>query len=124
MPAGKPQSTGMSQFHNIINTTKNLTKLCRLMGALSNSSRKTANMAGFYKGIQSAGAAVFWALDGAGVSYRILYGLTVSFTGTLHENSILANHEGFSLASAQFPSFLPHLSSGFESRILLISRRI
>lgn len=48
------------------------------MGALSNSGRKTANMAGFYKGIQSAGAAVFWALDGAKVSYRVLYGVTVS----------------------------------------------
>ncbi|KAJ2992392.1 hypothetical protein NUW58_g2185 [Xylaria curta] len=46
------------------------------MGALSNSGRKTANMAGFYKGIQSAGAAVFWALDGAEVSYRILYAVT------------------------------------------------
>ncbi|KAI0466327.1 MFS general substrate transporter [Xylaria cf. heliscus] len=46
------------------------------MGALSNSGRKTANMAGFYKGIQSAGAAIFWALDGAKVSYRILYGVT------------------------------------------------
>ncbi|KAI1108523.1 MFS general substrate transporter [Nemania sp. NC0429] len=44
------------------------------MGALSNSGRRTANMAGFYKGIQSAGAAVFWALDGNGVSYRALYG--------------------------------------------------
>ncbi|KAI1821203.1 MFS general substrate transporter [Xylaria intraflava] len=46
------------------------------MGAISNSGRRTANMAGFYKGIQSAGAAVFWALDGAKVAYRILYGLT------------------------------------------------
>ncbi|KAJ8123732.1 hypothetical protein ONZ43_g384 [Nemania bipapillata] len=46
------------------------------MGALSNSGRKTANMAGFYKGIQSAGAAVFWALDGHHVSYRVLYGVT------------------------------------------------
>ncbi|KAI0198735.1 major facilitator superfamily domain-containing protein [Astrocystis sublimbata] len=46
------------------------------MGALSNSGRKTANMAGFYKGIQSAGAAVFWALDGRHVSYRVLYGVT------------------------------------------------
>jgi hypothetical protein len=33
------------------------------MGALSNSGRKTANFAGFYKGIQSAGAAIFWAID-------------------------------------------------------------
>jgi hypothetical protein len=34
------------------------------MGALSNSGRKTANFAGFYKGIQSAGAAIIWAIDG------------------------------------------------------------
>lgn len=33
------------------------------MGALSNSGRKTANFAGFYKGIQSAGGAIFWAID-------------------------------------------------------------
>lgn len=39
------------------------------MGALSNSSRKTANFAGFYKGIQSAGAAIFWAIDSKKVSY-------------------------------------------------------
>ena len=34
------------------------------MGAISNNSRKLANFAGFYKGIQSAGAAVIWRLDG------------------------------------------------------------
>ncbi|KAI0427015.1 major facilitator superfamily domain-containing protein [Xylaria sp. FL1042] len=51
------------------------------MGALSNSGRKTANMAGFYKGIQSAGAAVFWALDGHGVAYRVLYGVTFGICG-------------------------------------------
>ncbi|EAU31587.1 conserved hypothetical protein [Aspergillus terreus NIH2624] len=33
------------------------------MGALSNSGRKGANFAGFYKGIQSAGAAVMWSID-------------------------------------------------------------
>ncbi|KAI9054902.1 hypothetical protein LZ554_002046 [Drepanopeziza brunnea f. sp. 'monogermtubi'] len=33
------------------------------MGALSNSGRRTANYIGFYKGIQSAGAAVMWSLD-------------------------------------------------------------
>jgi hypothetical protein len=32
----------------------------RFMGALSNNSRKLANFAGFYKGIQSAGAAITW----------------------------------------------------------------
>ncbi|KAI1431524.1 MFS general substrate transporter [Xylaria sp. CBS 124048] len=46
------------------------------MGAISNSGRKTANMAGFYKGVQSAGAAVFWALDGAKVEYMTLYAAT------------------------------------------------
>lgn len=40
-----------------------------LMGALSNSSRKLALYAGFYKGIQSAGAAVFWRLDAQGIAY-------------------------------------------------------
>jgi MFS family permease len=34
------------------------------MGALSNNSRKLAHFAGFYKGIQSAGAAIMWSLDG------------------------------------------------------------
>lgn len=33
------------------------------MGALSNSGRRSANVVGFYKGIQSAGAAVMWSLD-------------------------------------------------------------
>ncbi|KAF1934971.1 MFS general substrate transporter [Clathrospora elynae] len=34
------------------------------MGAISNNSRKLANFAGFYKGIQSAGAAIVFRLDG------------------------------------------------------------
>ncbi|KAJ5168697.1 UNC93-like protein [Penicillium canariense] len=33
------------------------------MGALGNSGRRLANLAGFYKGLQSAGAAVMWSLD-------------------------------------------------------------
>ncbi|KAE8330460.1 major facilitator superfamily domain-containing protein [Aspergillus sergii] len=33
------------------------------MGSLTNNARKLANFAGFYKGIQSAGAAGMWALD-------------------------------------------------------------
>ena len=40
-----------------------LTKV-RFMGAITNNSRKLANFAGFYKGIQSAGAAIIWRLDG------------------------------------------------------------
>ena len=46
------------------------------MGALSNSSRKAANMAGFYKGIQSAGAAIFWRLDGLKKPYNTMFGAT------------------------------------------------
>ncbi|KAF9878264.1 major facilitator superfamily transporter [Colletotrichum karsti] len=46
------------------------------MGALSNSSRKAANLAGFYKGIQSAGAAVFWALDSNETAYDTMFGAT------------------------------------------------
>lgn len=34
------------------------------MGAITNNSRKLAIFAGFYKGIQSAGAAIVWRLDG------------------------------------------------------------
>jgi len=47
------------------------------MGALSNSGRKAANLAGFYKGIQSAGAAVFWRLDGLKKPYNTMFGATV-----------------------------------------------
>ncbi|KAF3482608.1 DUF895 domain membrane protein [Arthroderma uncinatum] len=43
------------------------------MGALSNSGRKTANYVGFYKGIQSAGAAVSWAIDLRKVSFMSIF---------------------------------------------------
>ncbi|KAL2016981.1 hypothetical protein VTK56DRAFT_2700 [Thermocarpiscus australiensis] len=46
------------------------------MGALSNSGRKAANLTGFYKGIQSAGAAVFWRLDGLKKPYNTIFGAT------------------------------------------------
>ncbi|KAH6622631.1 major facilitator superfamily domain-containing protein [Chaetomium tenue] len=46
------------------------------MGALSNSGRKAANLAGFYKGLQSAGAAVFWRLDGLRTPYNTMFGAT------------------------------------------------
>lgn len=41
------------------------------MGAISNNSRKLANFAGFYKGIQSAGGAIMWRVDGLGISYMV-----------------------------------------------------
>ncbi len=44
-----------------------------VMGALSNSSRKTALYAGFYKGIQSAGAAIVWRLDAIKIPYMNLF---------------------------------------------------
>jgi len=43
------------------------------MGALTNNSRKLANFAGFYKGIQSAGAAITWRLDDLGVPYMNMF---------------------------------------------------
>lgn len=39
------------------------------MGALGNSGRRLANLAGFYKGLQSAGAAVMWSLDSKETPY-------------------------------------------------------
>lgn len=43
------------------------------MGAITNNSRKLANFAGFYKSIQSAGAAIAWRLDDLIVSYMNLF---------------------------------------------------
>ncbi|GME72058.1 unnamed protein product [[Candida] boidinii] len=45
-----------------------------IMGALTNSSRKAAVYAGYYKGLQSAGAAIAWRLDSVGVSYAAIFG--------------------------------------------------
>lgn len=45
----------------------------RIMGALGNSGRKLANLAGFYKGLQSAGAAVMWSLDDHKLPYMNEY---------------------------------------------------
>ena len=41
----------------------------RYMGALTNNERKLANFAGFYKGIQSAGAAIIYRIDDLGVPF-------------------------------------------------------
>ncbi|KAJ9142578.1 MFS general substrate transporter [Coniochaeta hoffmannii] len=51
------------------------------MGALSNSGRKSANLAGFYKAFQSAGAVVFWALDGQKKPYNTMFGATWGLLG-------------------------------------------
>ncbi|CDK26063.1 unnamed protein product [Kuraishia capsulata CBS 1993] len=47
-----------------------------LMGALTNSSRKLAIYTGFYKGLQSAGAAVVWRLDALETSYMAMFAST------------------------------------------------
>lgn len=43
------------------------------MGSLTNNARKLANFAGFYKGIQSAGAAIIWRLDDMKTPYMNLF---------------------------------------------------
>lgn len=43
------------------------------MGALTNNSRKLANFAGFYKGIQSAGGAITWRMDDLKVPYMTMF---------------------------------------------------
>jgi len=45
-----------------------------LMGSLSNNSRKLANLAGFYKGIQSAGNAIAAAIDNTHPTYIAAFG--------------------------------------------------
>ncbi|KAJ6161191.1 hypothetical protein N7470_004587 [Penicillium chermesinum] len=44
-----------------------------IMGALGNSGRKLANLAGLYKGFQAAGSAVSWSLDDHNVSYMTIF---------------------------------------------------
>jgi MFS family permease len=46
------------------------------MGALSNSGRRATNLAGLYKGVQSAGVAIFWGLDAAKIDYKIIFAIT------------------------------------------------
>lgn len=49
---------------------KRLTKSwCRFLGAITNNGRKLANFVGFYKGIQSAGAAIAFRIDEREVSF-------------------------------------------------------
>jgi hypothetical protein len=49
------------------------------MSAMSNDPFKLARMAGYYKGVQSAGAAVSYKMDAVKVDYlRIFYGLVIN----------------------------------------------
>ena len=45
-----------------------------LMGTLSNDPRKLAYFAGFYKSIQSAGAAVIWRVDALKAPFAAIFG--------------------------------------------------
>ncbi|KAI9732014.1 MAG: hypothetical protein M1834_004465 [Cirrosporium novae-zelandiae] len=44
-----------------------------LMGSLSNNSRRLSHYSGWYKSLQSAGAAVVWRLDGLKIPYTSMY---------------------------------------------------
>lgn len=44
------------------------------MGALSNNSRKLANYTGFYKGLQSAGAAIIYRIDALETPFMNIFG--------------------------------------------------
>jgi len=46
------------------------------MGAMTNNGRKLANFAGFYKGIQSAGAAIVYRIDALGVPFMNMFAST------------------------------------------------
>lgn len=48
---------------------------------------QTNGITGFYKGIQSAGAAIFWRLDGVKTPYNTIFGAT---WGTLGASLIIA----------------------------------
>lgn len=57
------------------------TYLYYVMGALSNSARKLVVYSGFYKGIQSAGAAVIWRIDALELPYMNIFGSTWGLLG-------------------------------------------
>ncbi|GAO49101.1 MFS general substrate transporter [Saitoella complicata NRRL Y-17804] len=52
-----------------------------LMGALSNDPRKLAYFAGFYKGIQSAGAAIIWRIDALKKPFDAIFGSSWGLCG-------------------------------------------
>ena|SRR5271163_1361791 len=51
-----------------------LTHIFRLLGSLTNNTRKLANFTGFYKGIQSAGGAIAPSIDSSRVPYMREFG--------------------------------------------------
>lgn len=73
MLLGKLVFTG--KFPTVLSPARNYSNANyhRFMGALSNSGRRSANYVGFYKGIQSVGAAIVNNLDGRKISFRAEY---------------------------------------------------
>lgn len=47
-----------------------------IIGSMSNNSRKVTILAGFYKGLQSAGAAIIYRIDALRVPYMTIFGST------------------------------------------------
>lgn len=50
------------------------------MGAMSNDPAKLAYLSGFYKSLQSAGAAGVWRADGVGLPYMNIFASTWALT--------------------------------------------
>lgn len=72
MPLGRHTFTGKIKSKLLSNQFKaNVVVFFtfRTLGSLTNNGHKLANFAGFYRGIQSAGAAVVWRLDSVGTPY-------------------------------------------------------
>ena len=78
MRSGRQPSTGKFLIHLPRN---HLLIWHRYIGALSNSGRRSANYVGFYKGIQSAGGAVMWALDSVPISFMSEYASNFALLG-------------------------------------------
>jgi MFS family permease len=107
------------------------------MGAISNSGRKTANLAGFYKGLQSAGAAVWWDMDRRGMAYNKIFGATVRFLSVFppivpvsvfgfagrKTHGLLTPFSSYSGVCSVRRSSSPRLSSGSRLRTRPTSRR-
>ena len=58
-----------------------------LLGALSNNPRTVALYGGMYKGVQSAGGAITWALESNGIAYMSFFG---SSWGLIHGSLVVA----------------------------------
>ncbi|KAL1918297.1 uncharacterized protein VTP21DRAFT_2957 [Calcarisporiella thermophila] len=99
-----------------------------LLGGLSDDPQELSRYTGFYKSIQSAGAAIAWAIDGAGVSYRVqvivnfalilaaLPGMIMVICTTPAQNTSAAEpSEKCSVEPPRVMNITQHISNGTES---------